>query len=76
MKVKTSVTLSHELVNTIDNFSGQFKNRSLFLEQAAWAYIADLKRKQRDARDLEILNQQADYLNDEFLDTEIFQTPL
>ena len=32
MKVKTSITLSEELLKAIDQFSGQYKNRSDFLE--------------------------------------------
>ena len=76
MKVKTSITLSEELVQSIDEFSGQYKNRSVFLETAAWALIAQLNRAERDARDIEIINRRAEYLNDEVMDALAYQTPL
>jgi hypothetical protein len=40
MKIKTSITLSQELINMIDRLPGQYQNRSFFLETAAWAFIA------------------------------------
>jgi metal-responsive CopG/Arc/MetJ family transcriptional regulator len=76
MKVKTSITLSENLLATIDQFSSDFKNRSSFLEAAAWAFIEHLRRVQRDARDLEIINQHADALNEEALDVLGYQVPL
>lgn len=73
MKIKTSVTISQELLTVMDEFLDSDKNRSLFLEKAAWSYIAKLRRAQRNARDLEIINQQADYLNAETLDALSYQ---
>ena len=57
----------------MDEFLDSDKNRSLFLEKAAWSYIAKLRRAQRNARDLEIINQRADYLNAETLDALSYQ---
>ena len=54
MKTKTSVTLSTELIATIDNWTGEKLNRSLFLERAPWQYIARLRREQRDLEDLKM----------------------
>ncbi|NOT57752.1 MAG: hypothetical protein HOP18_24385 [Deltaproteobacteria bacterium] len=68
MKVKTSITLSEDILKAIDQFSGQYKNRSDFLEVAARALIAQLSREARNAKDLEILNQHADELNQEAAD--------
>lgn len=76
MKIKTSVTLSEDLVRTIDEFSDQFKNRSAFLETAAWAFIDQLRRAKRDARDIEIINRRAEYLNDEVMDALEYQVQL
>lgn len=76
MKVKTSVTLTEHLIDTIDNLSGEHKSRSSFLEQAAWAYIAQLKRQEIEARDLEILNRHADEWNEETADILEYQIPL
>ncbi len=73
MKVKTSVTISQELLKVMDEFLDSDKNRSLFLEKAAWSYIAKLRRAQRNARDLDIINQRADYLNREVLDALSYQ---
>ncbi len=73
MKIKTSVTISQELLCVIDEFLDADKNRSFFLEKAAWAYIAKLGRARRNARDIEIINQRADYLNNEVLDDLAYQ---
>jgi metal-responsive CopG/Arc/MetJ family transcriptional regulator len=75
MKVKTSVTLSQELLEEIDHLPGH-DNRSMFLEMAAWAYLEQLSREERERRDLEILNSRADYLNAEMADVLLYQVPL
>ena len=68
MKAKTSITLSEDVIKTIDTLSGQAKNRSEFIEKAVRAYVAQMIRKERNARDLELINQRADRLNEEALD--------
>jgi metal-responsive CopG/Arc/MetJ family transcriptional regulator len=73
MKIKTSVTISQELLKVMDEFLDSDKNRSLFLERAAWSYIAKLRRAQRNARDIDIINQRAEYLNTEVLDALSYQ---
>ncbi len=73
MKIKTSVTISQELLQVMDEFLDSDKNRSLFLERAAWVYIAKLRRAQRNARDIEIINQRADCLNAEVIDALAYQ---
>lgn len=73
MKTKTSITLSEDVVKAIDKLSGQYKNRSEFIELALRHYIAQLIRKQRNARDLEIINQCADRLNKEALEVLAYQ---
>jgi metal-responsive CopG/Arc/MetJ family transcriptional regulator len=75
MKVKTSITLSHELLEYIDHLPA-YKNRSAFLETAAWAYINKLRRQEQAMRDLEILNRRADYLNAEAAEALLYQVPL
>ncbi len=70
MKVKTSVTLSSELLKKIDRVN---KNRSAFLEQAALAYLAGAAREARDARDAAILDRHADRLNREAEDVLEYQ---
>jgi len=75
MKVKTSITLSQELMKYMERLPGQYKNRSTFLETAAWAYIAQLRRQEQALRDLEIINRRADYLNSEVADALTYQVP-
>lgn len=76
MKVKTSVTLSQELLDIIDELPEQYHNRSLFLETAAWAFIQQMRRAEAAARDLEILDRRADHLNAEVMDALDYQVAL
>ena len=76
MKVKTSITLSEDLLKTINEFSAEYKNRSEFIEDAVRAFIVQLVRRQQDARDLEIINQHADHLNKQAADVLTYQVDL
>lgn len=76
MKVKTSITLSDELVQAIDQYDGPYKNRSDFIEAAIWAFIRQIRRSQQNARDVEIINQNAERLNAEALDVLAYQVEL
>jgi metal-responsive CopG/Arc/MetJ family transcriptional regulator len=76
MKVKTSITVDKDLLKAIDTLPGKHKNRSEFIEAALQAYIAQLTRTQQNARDLEIINQYADDLNQEALDVLDYQVAL
>jgi metal-responsive CopG/Arc/MetJ family transcriptional regulator len=73
MKLKTSVTLSEELLRTIDLLSGDSGNRSQFIEAALRSYIDQMIRMERNARDIELINLQADRLNEEALDVLAYQ---
>ena len=73
MKVKTSVTLSEDLLKAIDEQSGTQKNRSEFIENAVRNYIGQVIRRQQNAKDLEIINCRADRLNDEAADVLSYQ---
>jgi metal-responsive CopG/Arc/MetJ family transcriptional regulator len=68
MKVKTSVTLSAELLQAIDAMHEAQGNRSDFLEEAAWVYIRELRRRERAKRDIEIIERCAEYLHEEVMD--------
>jgi metal-responsive CopG/Arc/MetJ family transcriptional regulator len=70
VRVKTSITLPSELLGQLDRVD---KNRSALLERAARAYLAQLERDKRDARDIEIINRNADRLNREAMDTLEYQ---
>jgi metal-responsive CopG/Arc/MetJ family transcriptional regulator len=73
MKVKTSITLSEELLDAVDKRSSRFKNRSEFIEAAIRAYIAKIVLDEQNARDLAIINREADRLNKEAADVLAYQ---
>ena len=73
MKVKTSVTLTTELIEAIDEYGQPYKNRSDFIEAAIWAFIKQIVREQQNARDIEIINRNADRLNAEAVDVLAYQ---
>lgn len=76
MKVKTSVTLSEELISQIDALSSQYGTRSALIEQAVRDFLAAAAKRTRDAQDLEILNRRADVLNAEAKDVLSYQAEL
>ena len=72
MKIKTSVTLSEELLRAIDTEIEQ-ENRSAFIEEAAWSRLRALRRAQRDREEIRAIDANADALNSEALDVLDFQ---
>ncbi len=88
MKVMMSVALSPEILRAVDEFasfpaeaeaevqSPEFR-RSRIIEQAVLEFLGRRqerrRRKDRNARDLAILNQRADDLNREVADVLAFQ---
>ena len=55
MKVKTSITLSEDLVEAVDRLADKSANRSEFIEMALHAFIAQKQREEQHARDLKIM---------------------
>jgi len=76
MKVKTSITLSGEVLALIDMHHAEFRSRSEFLERAAKAFLAHLAKTEAERRDLEIINRRADALNAEAEDALAYQAVL
>jgi metal-responsive CopG/Arc/MetJ family transcriptional regulator len=76
MKVKTSITLSEDILKAIDEYAGEYNNRSEFIEEAVRVFIRRLIQRQQDAKDLEIINHRADRLNQEAMDVLTFQVDL
>ena len=76
MKVKTSITLSEDLLKAVDEYAMEYNNRSEFIEKAVRVFIKQLIRRQQDARDLEIINRRADDLNQEAMDVLAYQVDL
>ena len=76
MKEKTSVTLSKEVLAGIDRIAGSKQSRSAFIEAVLAQYLKERIRAQRDARDLELINRNAEQLNRDALDGLGDQAPL
>jgi Arc/MetJ-type ribon-helix-helix transcriptional regulator len=60
MKVKTSVSLSQELLEAIDRRCGSPGSRSAFIERAAWEVLRAEERLDEREREIELLNAIAD----------------
>ncbi|MBI4697618.1 MAG: ribbon-helix-helix protein, CopG family [Nitrospirae bacterium] len=76
MKVKTSITISEDLINSIDELLGEQKNRSEFIEKIVRDYVNRLAQKERNSKDLDILNKKAVKLNKEAEDVLSCQSDL
>ncbi len=76
MKIKTSITLSEDLAQSIDELSGDKKNMSGFIEEAVREYIERRLQSKRDREDLAILNKKADRLNKEAADVLSYQADI
>jgi len=76
MKIKTSITLSGDVLEAIDHYDQDFRSRSEFMEKAAREYLISLARKKSDERDLQIINTNADALNEEAADVLGWQVSL
>ena len=74
MKVKTSITLSEDLVEILNRYAPD--NRSEFIEKALRSFIAQLARDEKTARDIRIINDQAEALNAEAEDVLAYQVKL
>lgn len=64
MKIKTSVTLSEELLEAI-SAETHSENRSAFIETATWEFLERRKQQARDRREIERINANSAFLNDE-----------
>ena len=73
MKEKTSITLSKEVLASIDRMAGSRQSRSAFIEAVLAQYLRSQKRAQIEAHDLELLNRAADELNPEVEDVLRYQ---
>ncbi len=68
MKTRISITLSQEILKIIDNLAGKPGDPCELIETVLRTYIAQMAYEERNARDLEIIDQHADRLNKEALD--------
>ena len=65
MKLKTSVTLSADLVRMLDRAGRKGEPRSQTLERLLRLTLAEQARKEAEARDRALINRHADALNAE-----------
>ena len=72
LKVKTSVTLSDELLQPLSE-AVEPRNRSAFIEEAAWSHLRTLRRAARDRKELAALDAHADEFNREAREVLEFQ---
>jgi NACalpha-BTF3-like transcription factor len=74
MKVKTSITLTESALATVERRSKQLRtNHSSFIEAAVRVYDSQLSRQELNARDLDIINSNANVLNEEAADALSYQ---
>jgi metal-responsive CopG/Arc/MetJ family transcriptional regulator len=73
MRVRTSVTLPKDLLIKVDALAGKKHKRSAIVESALRDYVAKENGKKLNRRDIEIINANADKLNEEALDTLEYQ---
>jgi metal-responsive CopG/Arc/MetJ family transcriptional regulator len=65
MRVKTSVTIDERVSKALDKLTTKSRSRSRIIEDAAREFLARRAKAIREARDLAILNESADALNQE-----------
>ena len=65
MKVRTSITLSEDILESIDRLAGSKHSRSALIERVLRRYLRDRAKSALQARDLERINKAADRLNRE-----------
>ncbi len=76
MKVNTSITLDQDLLETVDALAGGGNHRSEFIEEALQRYVDSIAADRPNGKDLEIINEHAEELNEEAIDVLDYQIAL
>lgn len=76
MKVKTSITLSSDLLEDIRRLEREFRSRSELIEEALQCFVRQRAKQHREEKDLKILNAKAKTLNEEAEDVLSYQVDL
>jgi metal-responsive CopG/Arc/MetJ family transcriptional regulator len=76
MKLKTSVTLSEDVVKRLDRVKKRGESRSEAIERLLRESLAAEARRAADLRDLALINSNADALNAEAEDALTYQADL
>lgn len=73
MKAKTSLTLSEDLVASIDKLAGTKVSRSAYIEQILREFVDRRVQARKDARETAAINRHSAQLNAEMTDSLSFQ---
>ena len=73
MKAKTSLTLSEDLVASIDKLAGPKISRSAYIERILREFVDGRAQARKDAREVAAINRHAAQLNVEMSDALSFQ---
>jgi metal-responsive CopG/Arc/MetJ family transcriptional regulator len=73
MKSKTSLTLSEDLIASIDKMAGPKVSRSAYIEQILREFVNRRAQARKDTRDVAAINRHAAQLNAEMSDALTFQ---
>ncbi len=73
-KMKTSLTLSREVVRGIDRVAGIKRSRSAVVDDVLRGYLSYRERAAANARDAEKINRYADELSAEMQDVLLYQS--
>jgi metal-responsive CopG/Arc/MetJ family transcriptional regulator len=75
MKEKTSITLSSDILVQVDRLAGSKYSRSAIIERVLRRYLRERTRAALNARDLALINENAEELSAEALDVIEYQAP-
>jgi metal-responsive CopG/Arc/MetJ family transcriptional regulator len=73
MKAKTSLTLSEDLIVSLDKIAGPKQSRSAFVERILRDFVEQRAQERRNAREAAAINRHAAKLNVEMSDAMGFQ---
>jgi metal-responsive CopG/Arc/MetJ family transcriptional regulator len=73
MKAKTSLTLSEDLIVSLDRIAGPKVSRSAFIECILRDFVDQRAQERRNAREAAAINRHASQLNAEMSDALTFQ---
>jgi len=72
--MKTSLTLSREVVRGIDRVAGKRRSRSAVVDEVLRGYLSHRERAAANSRDVEKINRVADELKAEMKDVLAYQS--
>lgn len=73
MKARTSLTLSEDLIASIDKLAGSKVSRSAYIEQILREFVNGRAQGRKAAREVAAINRHAVQLNSEMSDALTFQ---